>query len=136
MRQWARLILVILNFMAFGAPAQSQQFLTGEQLANLFTDTEIYHVSPKSGSEVRVIFRAGGTIGGSVGRKGKPLSGTWRISGGSLCFDIQPLNDKFCFLLARNGMELKRFNAKNNKAMPGINWKIVRPGPRAHLVLG
>ena len=133
MRAKAYLVAIFLAAMTSTAPAQ--QFLTGEQLANLFPGTEIFHVSPKSGSNVHIIFRAGGSIGGSVGKKGTPLSGTWNISGSSICFDIQPLSDSFCFLLTRNGMQLKRYNAKNNKLMPGIDWKIVKPDPQAHLVL-
>jgi hypothetical protein len=118
--------------------ATDERFLSVEQLSNLFPDTEISHVNPVSASNVYMIFRADGTLTGTTTRTNarvSPLSGDWSVTPkGTLCFSSEQ-EGQHCFYLARRGdRQLIRYS-NLKKPMAGIDWTIVKPGPRAHLVL-
>ena len=115
-----------------------QKFLGAEDLKNLFPDTEISHVNPVGGSDVRMIFHADGRLTGTSMRAKdllvSPIVGDWSVTPrGTICFSTEQWGQQCFFLMRRNARQLIRYSSKKTP-MPGIDWTIVKPGPRAHLV--
>lgn len=103
----------------------------GQDLKNLVSGTRLTHVSPRSGNQVQLNFRADGKLR-IVRRGGRELQGRWYIRGGRLmCLELSIFRrGKACMLFVRNGNSIVRYK-RNGKKVKGADYKIVIFGPRA-----
>jgi len=110
--------------------AGGSPWLNGDLARKLMTDTEISHVSPRSGSFVVMKFKADGTLDGNVGG-GNAIAGPWQVrADGLLCFEASALGNRICFYLIRRGDKIQRLDL-NKVPAKGIDWTIVNAGPQA-----
>jgi hypothetical protein len=84
------------------------RFLDQDALVNLFLDSTISHVNPRSGADVLMSLHADGTLSGSsTQRSGKTASidGNWSVSPrGAFCFSSEQ-QGMLCVNLVRLGID-------------------------------
>ncbi len=109
------------------APDIAKAYVRGPALRALVSGTTVSHVSPRSGSAVRMTWRPDGRVDAATPKR--TLNGRWRIEGDSVfCLELEVLpGGSACLHLVRRGNRIERYSRRHRR-LKGEDWVIVTPG--------